>query len=282
VTIGVMSPNHPKHWTVVCHAHPTERSQGGAPPRGWTADTVLAGSFVNPDAGNYDGKYYEEDGRLYLLYVRNYQPAPELRNEIVIQAMASPLRAQTPPVVLLTPGDRYGGLISEQYANTEARLTEAPYITRISGKHALVYSTGSYLTPGYKAGVAWSDTLLPNGPDARYRKVLMPDPAGVWGEPGQPEVRYLVQSQKTAWPNFTASQVIGPGVAAAVQGPGGAYWLFFNGFAPGEMPRNPNGQVNGTVRHPYGLQLRANVPYGQSVASVSDAQLATWLEPVTR
>ena len=281
VGVDVASPGHTS-WTVTCHAHPTEDSVDGQPPRAWTADTVLAGSFSDPMAGNYDGKYYEEDGRLYLLYVRNSAPAPDLRNEIVLPPMAAPLRAQTGPVVLLTPGDRYGPLASEDYANTPAKLVEAPWSVRINGKHTLIYSTGAYLTSGYKAGVAWSDSLIPGGPDARYRKVLMADPGKVWGEGGQPEVRYLVQSQKQAWPDFTASQVIGPGVAAAVQGPGGAWWLYFNGFAPGDMPTKPNGMVDGTHRRPYALQLNVDVTADRPVEGVSDAELATWLRPVAR
>ncbi len=279
VTVGVSSPAHPKHWTVVAHAHPTQPGEAGAPPRAWTADTLLAGDFTHPVEGNYDGKYYEEAGRLHLLYVRNTAPGPALRNEIVLQPMRSFVEPSAGgPVTLLTPGDRDGELESERYANTPAKLVEAPWIAVVGGKHALIYSTGAYLTPGYKAGVAWSDGLLPLA-GGRYRKVLQPDPANLWGSGHGREVRYLVQSARPREPGFTGGSVIGPGVAAAVQGPGGAWWLYLNGFAPGDMPRGPNGQVDGAHRRPYALRLRAAVPPGAPVAGVSDAELAGWLQP---
>jgi hypothetical protein len=49
---------------------------------------------------------------------------------------------QTEPVTLSTPGDRNGELNSEWYANTQAKLVEAPYLSVVEGKHLLVYSTG--------------------------------------------------------------------------------------------------------------------------------------------
>jgi len=281
VTIDVISKSHPQHWTVVAHAHPTQLVESGLAPLGWSADTLLSGSFSDPAAGNYDAKYYEDGRQLYLLYVKNYVPEPKLRNEIVIQPMTSPTQpASVEPTVLLTPGDKDGGLVSEWYANTQAKLVEAPNIARINGKYALIYSTGAYLTSGYKAGVAWSDTLLP-APGHHYRKVLQPDVLGVWGTLGGLEVRYLVQSQKPRWPNFTDDQVIGPGVAAAVQSPTSVWWLYFNGFASNDMPVGNNGQVEGSHRRPYGLQLREAVPLDETVANASDAELATWLQPKT-
>ncbi len=279
VTIGVHIAAHPKHWTIIAHAHSTISAASGSAPLAWAADTVLTGSFARPVEGNYDGKYFANGGRLYLLYVDAIAPPPALRNAVMLQAMLSPTRvAPDGPVTLLTPGDRDGELASEFYANTKAKLVEAPYIAQIGGKYALVYSTGAYLTPGYKAAVAWSDTLLP-ARGGRYRKVLQPDPQGVWGQPGRREVHYLVQSAKPRWPNFTGDQVIGPGVAAAVEGPGGAWWLYFNGFAPGDMPLNPVGKVNGDHRRPYFLRLEVRVPEGRSVEAASDDELATWLAP---
>ena len=282
VTIGVHTPGHPKHWTVVAHAHPTEPAAPGLTPLAWSADTLLAGSFTDPVEGNYDAKYLEDEGRLYLLYVANAVPPPALRNTIVIQTMQSPTKpAASAAVTLLTPGDRYGPLQSEFYAQTPAKLVEAPYISRFGGKYALIYSTGAYLTSGYKAAVAWSDTLLPAA-GAHYRKVLQPDPLAIWGTSSRPEVRYLVQSQKPRWPNFTGAQVIGPGVAAAVQGPEGAWRMFFNGFAPGDMQAGPSGRVDGDHRRPFALRLRAVVPTGRSVAQATDAELSEWLQPELR
>jgi hypothetical protein len=282
VTIGVASERHPKHWTIVAHAHPVGPQNADTPPTTWEADTVLSGSFSRPVEGNYDGKYFEDGGRLYLLYVDTIAPPPALRNAIFLQPMESFTRpAATPRIMLLHPGDREGDLQSESYANTQAKLVEAPYISRVGDKYALVYSSGAYLTPGYKAAVAWSDTLIPAG-GRLYRKVMQIDQNGIWGHPGGREVHYLVQSERPRWPNFTKSQVIGPGVAAAIQGPAGAWWLYFNGFAPDDMSVKTDGRVDGSHRRPYALRLRVQVPAGRSVASASDAELASWMEPETR
>jgi len=282
LAIGVRSPTHLDHWTVLVHAHATAPAAPGAAPLAWSADTVLAGSFSNPVDGYYDGKYLEDGGRLYLLYVKNFAPRPALRNGIVIQPMLSPTRpAPESPTVLLTPGDRYGELDSEGYGNTLVKLVEAPYIARVAGKYALIYSTGAYQQVDYKAGVAWSDTLVP-ARGRRYRKVLEPDMQGIWGRPGRPEVRYLLQSQRPRWPNFTGGQVISPGVASAVQGPGAAWWLYFAGFDPADRPLESPGVAEADRRRPFFVRLRASVPPGQTAAAASDAELATWLQPEAR
>jgi hypothetical protein len=275
VTIGVRTARHPRHWTFIAHAHPVGTGSGGAFPRSWAADTILHGSLSDPRQGNYDAKYFEDGGRLYLLYVDTIKPEPALRNAIFLQ----PLQSFTQPaperrVMLLRPGTRYGAIRSEDFASTQAKLVEAPYISKIGGKYALVYSTGSYLTPGYKAGVAWSDTLLPQ--HGFYRKVLQLDEAGVWGRPGAHEVHYLVQSATPDWPNFTGPGVIGPGVASAIQAPSRAWFLFFNAYAADDMTAS-DGAVEANHRRPYYLRLQSNVPAGVSVSSASDAQLATWL-----
>lgn len=282
LTIGVQSAGHPKHWTVITHAHPVDAGTADTPPTNWEADAVLIGSFSKPVTGNYDGKYFEDDGRLYLLYVDSIVSPPALRNAIFLQPMQSFTQlASSPRVMVLRTGDREGELASETYANTRAKLVEAPYISKVAGKYALVYSSGAYLTPGYKAGVAWSDTLLP-AHGQFYRKVLQVDEQGLWGAPGHREVRYLVQSEKLRWPHFAGTRVIGPGVAAAIQGPEGAWWLYFNGFAPVDMPQGQKGQVEGDHRRPYYLHLRVQVPAGASVSSVTDAELARWMEPNTQ
>lgn len=283
LAIGVNHGGTSPHWTVLVHAHPVDDDKTGGLPLHWSADTVLSGSFSKEVQGNYDGKYYEDSGRLYLLYVRNSVPAPALRNEIVLQRMLSPTQpAPEDPTVLLSPGDKYGPLDSEWYidAANGSKLVEAPYIIRIGGKYALIYSTGAYEWSDYKAGVAWSDTLLPSQ-GGRYRKVLQPDPTGIWGQPGE-EVHYLLQSQEQRWPNFTAAQVIGPGVASAVQDPGGIWWLYFAGYDAASPATRVPGPNTASLRRPYFVQLRDDVPRDRSVAEASDAELATWLQPVTR
>jgi hypothetical protein len=277
VTIGVKSETHPKHWTIIAHARPLSPGTPQSPPLEWAADTILVGSFTRPGTGNYDGKYFEDEGRLYLLYVDSIAPPPVLRNAIFLQHMRSPTElAPEPRMMLLKPGDRNGPLASENYGQTQAKLVEAPYLSKIGGKYALVYSTGAYLTPGYKTGVAWSDTLAPP-PGGLYRKVLRAGDGS-----GSPEVRYLVQSVDPRWPNFSGGVVIGPGVAAAVQAPADTWWLYFNGFAPDDIPRRPDGQVEGDHRRPFYLPLKIRVPSGQSAGTVSDDELATWLTPDAR
>jgi hypothetical protein len=57
-----------------------------------------------------------------------------------------------------------------------------------------------------------------------------------------------LQSETPRWSNFSGRQVIGPGVAAAVQESSGPWWLYFNGFSPKDMPVGPNGKVEGAHR----------------------------------
>ncbi len=279
LAIGVRSPAHPDHWTVLVHAQPAAVGVPGTVPPAWSADSVLAGSFATPADGNYDGKHFQDGERLYLLYVKNFVSKPGLRNGIVIQPMLSPTQAAPEgATTLLLPGDRDGALDSEWYDHTKAKLVEAPYIVKIAEKYALLYSTGAYQQDDYKAGVAWSDTLRPAA-GRFYRKVLEIDSRGIWGHPGRAEVRYLLQSQRPRWPNFTGGQVISPGVASAVRGPGGAWWLYFAGFDPADRPLTSPGVAEADHRRPYFVRLRASVPVAQTVAAATDAELAAWLQP---
>ncbi len=282
LAIGVQSAAHPRHWTVLVHAHPTATPAPGATPIGWSADTVLSGSFSDPVEGNYDGKYFLDEGRLYLLYVKNFVPEPGLRNGIVIQPLLSPTRvAPVTPTVLLTTGDRFGALPSEDYGTTGAKLVEAPYLVRVADRYALIYSTGAYQQVGYKAGIAWSDTLFPP-PGGRYRKVLQVDPQGLSGPVGAKGVRYLLQSQYPGWPNYTGDRVVSPGVASAVRGPGGVWRLFFAGFDPADRPLVAPGVAEADHRRPFTVRLRVAVPLGRPVSASSDAELATWMSPELR
>ena len=124
-TVGVNSARHAKHWTVVAHAHPVGSVPLLGPPLTWSVDALLTGSLTEAVNGNYDGKYYEENGQRYLLYIRGIAPPPALRNSIVLQPMISPTElAPREAATLLTPGDRDGELNSESYANTQAKLVE--------------------------------------------------------------------------------------------------------------------------------------------------------------
>jgi hypothetical protein len=278
LAIGVIKNGAPHYWTVIVHAHPDVEAKPGLAPTQWTADTVLSGSFATFVDGNYDCKYFEDQGQLYLVYVKNLKGNP-VRNGIVIQPMSSPTQpVPVAPTLLLQPNEHDGGFNSELYANTGAKVIEVANLKFINNKYALAYSTGAYETAGYKAGVAWSDTLLPE-PGRTYRKVLMKDTKGVWGKPGHLEVRYLLQSQEVDWPNFCGNQVIGPGVPSLNQTPGGTRYLFFGGFAPNDTPPIGGGAFQASHRRPYYLGLKVSVPAGARVNGVSDAELASWITP---
>ena len=273
-------PNKNTNRTLIAHASANVEAAPGSAPTRWSVDRVLVGSFSELDQGNYDCKYFEDKGKLYLLYVKNLQPNP-LVNGIVIQPMLSPTRlAQVGPTLLLSPERQDGGFNSETFATTNAKLVEAANIQVINGKYAMAYSTGSYLTAGYKAGVAWSDTLFPAA-GHEYRKVLEPDYGNVWKNPSRIDVHYLIQSQKANWPNDTGNQVIGPGVNSFVQGPGGAWYMYFNAYNPHDMPMTSS-LTEAAHRRPYFVRLRVNVPAGAPVAAASDADLAQWITPNTR
>ena len=115
---------------------------------------------------------------------------------------------------MLAPDDANGGCNSEYFYGLDPKnpfkLVETGNVVKIQGKYALLYSTGDFEMPDYKTGIAWSDAFLPTS-STSYKKVLMPDLTGIWGQPGHLEVRYLLQSQESAWPNYAASQVIAPG-----------------------------------------------------------------------
>ena len=68
-TVNIQNPAFPNPgpWTVIVHAHPTIPSADTI-PTDWVAYTLLLGSFAEPEAANYDGKYFEDAGNLYLLY----------------------------------------------------------------------------------------------------------------------------------------------------------------------------------------------------------------------
>ena len=279
MAVGIdFGPDKAHKRTLIAHASPDVKAAPGSAPTSWSVDRLLVGSFSNLDQGNYDCKYFEDKGQLYLLYVKNLQPDP-LVNGIVIQPMQSPtMLAPVGPVLLLSPDQQNGGFSSEQFASTTSKLVEAENIQVINGKYAMAYSTGSFLTAGYKAGVAWSDTLFP-APGHEYRKVLEADDQDVWHDPSRVDVHYLMQSQQADWPNYTGGQVIGPGVSSFVRGPGGGWYMYLNAYDPGDMPTTPS---EGDHRRPYFVHLQVDVPLYEPVAAASDADLAQWIVPEAR
>ena len=281
-TFYVKNPTLPSKgaWTVIVHAHPSNQQL----PTAWIADTLLVGSFAQPARANYDGKYFVDGSSLYLIYSKNLSSKP-VHDGIVAQRMVSPTRkAAVGPVVLLEPAPGAGlnsELFFENDPDSEFKLVETGNITRIDGKYALAYSTGAFDEGDYKAGVAWSDTLLPK-PGSFYRKVLRPDPTAIWGKPG-PEVQYLLQSQEPAWPNDVASEVIAPGVPSIVQASDGSYRLYFAGYAPSDHPDEPGTPfVEATHRRPFFATLRVDIPPDATVAGATDTDLASWITPIAR
>lgn len=269
-------------WHVIVHAHP----DNALLPLRWTADALLVGSLSRPGGADYDGKYIVDDGRLYLVHSAVVSSSPA-RFGLVAQLMIDARRpAATPPVLLLAPASG-NGFVSEDFLEGQKpngfKLLETGNITKIGGKYAIAYSTGTYDEADYKAGIAWSDTFLPK-PGQTYRKVLQPDPGHVWGTAGGMEVRYLLQSEKPAWPNDVAAVVLAPGVPSILQAPDGAWRLVVAGYSPSNAPTEtlPGGRVAfiGAYRRPYAVPLQVAVPPDATVAGATDAELAHWVTPV--
>ncbi len=165
------------------------------------------------EKANYDGKHVLDGKTLYLVYSRHLCKSP-VHDGTVAHCMASPTRLDSSdPVTLLEPA-RDAGVNSELFfiddKTSQFKLIETGNIIKIDGKYAMAYPTGDFQENDDKTGVAWSDTFLP-APGKTYRKIFRPDPTGVWGKPGL-EVQYLLQSEKPAWPDDVASEVVAPGV----------------------------------------------------------------------
>ena len=269
------------HWTVIVHAHPSTVSY--SVPTAWVADTVLVGSLGQPAKANYDGKFFEDGGTLYLLYSRRLSDNPD-HDGVVAQAMTSATQlASSPPVTMLQPEVINGGFNTEFYNPTnptdQFKLVETGNVTKISGKYVMAYSTGAYNRVNYKAGVAWSDTFIPAS-GKTYRKVVQQDAAGVWGQPGHFEPLYLLQSQEPKWPNDIVGQVVAPGVPSIVEDRVGGYVLYFAGFAPSDATSDPTtGNFDAELRRPFFLRLHAAVPREAKVATTSNQDLAGWITP---
>lgn len=265
-------------WNVILHAHPT--SNGPGVPTAWEVDDVLVGGIEKPAPDNYDGKYFEDNGTLYLVYNRK---VGEGQDAVVAQAMKSPSqKAGVPPVPLLGPEMADGGYNSELAFGLNqpktVKLIETGNITKIDGKYVMTYSVGTYNRPDYKSGIAWSDHFLPTA-GTYYRRVQMPDKAGIWGQINHPEVKYLLQAQKPAWPNYVGQQVLAPGVPAIIRTADQQYYLTFAGYDPSDAPTDEKHLYKGAHRRPYYVRLKVDVPAGKTVDGASAAELARWVEP---
>lgn len=267
-------------WNVILHAKPT--STPGGVPTSWTIDALLVGDPGKFAPDNYDAKYIEDQGTLYLTYNKQIVVG---QDGVVAQAMTSATTpATSDPVPLLGPETSNGGYNSELAdglgSTSTVKLVETGNITKIQGKYVMTYSVGTFNRPDYKAGIAWSDTFLPQ-PGSYYQRVQKTDTMGLWGQANHAEVQYLLQSQIAQWPNYVASQVLAPGVPAIVSDTTGAYYLTFAGYDPSDAPTDSNGLYLGTHRRPYYVKLNVQIPAGSTVASTSPQSLASWIQPVT-
>jgi hypothetical protein len=291
-TLYVGSQTNPdeQHWTVILHAHPTDPDDSPVPTH-WVADTLLVGSFAERANANYDAKYYEDSDNLYLIYSKRLAPVTlsdgnvAQHDGIVAQLMDSAtVPAGTAPTVLLRPATENGGYNSEYFfvhhQSNFFKLIETGNITKIRGKYVMAYSTGDFEEPDYKTGVAWSDTFLPQ-PGATYKRVLQRDSAGVWGQPDHMEVRYLLQAEKCAWPNYVASQVLAPGVPSLVKDKEGAWYLYFAGYAPAARLSSA-GNFDPSRRRPLFAPLQIDIPSGVTVSATPTTALADWITLATQ
>ena len=273
-------------WTAIVHAYPVAPYTGI--PTTWVADALLVGTFKAYAHDNYDGRYFEDSGVLYLLYNRKNPGLNLLTDEdyIVAQTMVS---ASVPtgdaPVPLLGPEDSDGGYESELSTipgqTDPVKLIESGHVLKIQGKYVIAYSTGYFSQPSYKAGIAWSDTFLPT-PGTYYKRAQKVDVAGVWGVPDHVEVAYLLQSEHAQWPNYVASQVLAPGVPSVVADTSGNFHLFFAGYSPADVATvPPETPYPGPLRRPWYVDLKVNIPSGTKVADASPFDLASWIQLAT-
>ncbi|GHJ41538.1 hypothetical protein [Streptomyces sp. TS71-3] len=270
------------HWNLIMHAHPAQQTGTDTAPEHWVADSVLVGSLDHSEPANYDGKYFEDGGRLYLLYSKSISTDPT-RFGIGAQRLDTPSRpADSEPVMLLDPSPSgAAGLASENYFGVGQkngfRLVETGNVFKIDGKYVMVYSVGSYQRPTYKIGVAYSDTFLP-GDGGTYRKIHRTDAKGVWGRPGADEVDYLLQAQKPSWPHYVRDQVQAPGVGSLIENDH-TWYLFFAGYDPSEKPQGDDQTFAASHRAPYFLPVHVRISDDTSVAQASDRELASWIAP---
>ncbi len=283
-TVRLSPKNGDTPWTVIVHASPVAPYTGI--PTTWIADARLVGSFSMYEHDNYDGRYFEDSGVLYLLYnMKNLSAQPADEDYIVAQPMQSATVPAGSPIPLLGPEESNGGYSSEVSTppgqTPEVKLIETGHIAKIQGKYVLAYSTGYFNQSNYKAGLAWSDSFLPT-PGTYYKRAQKIDVEGVWGVPNHAEVNYLIQAEQPQWPNYVAAEVLSPGVPTVVADTSGNYHLFFAGYNPSDVPPpTPTAVYNGKLRRPYYVDLKVNIPSGTTVSNASPFDLATWVQLVT-
>ena len=217
VSVKYASDTSGHHRSVVMYAHPSGASD--PVPTTWITDTVLEGSLAHDERGNYDGKYYENGGTLYLIYSKRLSDRPA-HDGVVAQAIANPRGPRTgEPAVLLAPTPD-GGFNSEDFLTDKPeshfKLVETGNITQINSKYVLSYSTGAFDESCYKSGLTSSDTFLPAA-GARYAKRVIADPDNLWRNSSRHDVNYLLQSERPRWSNYVGDTVQAPVFPSIVQ-----------------------------------------------------------------
>lgn len=243
-----------EEWT---EAHPITR---------WVLDRMLVGDFER-GSWAYDQEIYTDaDGRQWLVYNAGL-PTGALGENVSILArrMLDPVRlADEPPRVLLAPE----GLRSEDRNHPGGmQLVESVQIQQFGERYCLFYSVGDFDRANYKVGAAWSDELIPP-PGQSYRKVLVPDPADLWGSGRGEEVLYLLQSQRPEWPNWVGDRLSGPGIASIVTMPDGAPRLLFHARHAGHEGLGGAGRYLWTL--PVTIAVDARTPMAEWIRPVLD------------
>lgn len=208
---------------------PDQRWLPGSPITKWQLNQVLV-PYEEGKIATYETKVYKDsDGQLILVYCRSLGLGKDV--SIMAQKMSSPstLDKSSEPFALLTPEGYQSEFRNE---GAPLQIVEGPNIVKINGYYILLYTVGDFAATNYKAGFAYSRTLIP--PVGKtYQKVLIDDPHQVWGARTKFEIQYLVQSQHETWPNYVGAQVAGPGLLNLVQ-EDGKYYLVFHGYKPGK------------------------------------------------
>ena len=213
------------------------------------------------------GGYFSDPDPIPILTRSAPPPFQLFSGTTVAQRMTSPTAlAAAGPVTLLEP-EPGPGLNAEPFLDhgtARFTLVETGNITVIDGEYAMAYSTGGLQERDDKTGIAWSETFLP-ALNTFHRKLFRPDPTGIRGRPG-PEVQYLLQSEQPARPSDVAAEIVSPG--------------------DHPLEENDPDDFEPDHRSPFVTPLKATIPPDATVARAPvarapDAQLATWIEPVT-
>jgi hypothetical protein len=235
------------------HLIPDGQTWGDAPITRWRLQNHL---LYKPGIGFglYDTNVVvDDDGTAYFIWNENLGDG---NNHIIAHKMIDPatLDVTTSDIVLLSPQ----GLRSEDRNNPGSmQIVESTAIHKVGEKWVLLYSVGDYNLRNYKIGLAYADSLIPDG-GGKYEKILSPDTANLWGNPtATNEVQYLLQTQVPGWPNHVLKHMNGPGIGSILS-LNDKHYLVFHARRAGQE----SGQHNGWDRYAWKIPLVLNVGQG--------------------